>query len=448
MGISDSRRGSWFRPPALLLFAALPAALGSCHIQRGVQRSPKPAQKAPLSAPAPVVKALPRRKVFGYAELAQTLLKPRYRIALFAPLDLSQISDSGFSVSGPQPLAYGSREALEAYEGTLMALDSMERSGMQLELQVVDTRSRAGLGAELRGRPALDSCDLWLGMLDARSLPVLASEARTHRINLISFSYPNGAGVQHNPFVFICNSTLKTHCEAIERLAGVKYHPSRLILLRGPSAAESQIQQDLTEALGSDPDPRRPQLLVHQWTNDSYASDLVPLLRAGQPNILVLSSLYPQAALNILAQLDSLTAKYPLTVIGMPTLDGQPLLKTHPYFGMNILYSSPYRFRFAGGNPALLHMMWSYFRLYKSRPSDAALKAYEASLLFTGLLRTDGTYFNRAATNSVLQGLVNLYRFMPRYGSEPARDSSVPDYIENTHLYFYQIRDGVLSPAN
>lgn len=448
MGIIGFRRAFWFRPSALLVFAALLAALASCHTQRVVQRSPKPARKVPVAAPAAVVKSRPQRKVFGYKELAQTLLKPRYLIALFAPLDLSQTSDSGFSVSGSQPLAYGSREALEAYEGTLMALDSLQRSGMQLELQVVDTRSRAGLSAELRDRPALDSCDLWLGMLDARSLPVLAREARTRRINLVSLSYPNDAGVKHNPFVFICNSTLKAHCEAIERLVRVKYHPSRLILLRGPSAAESQIQQDLTGALLSDPDPSRPQLLVHQWTNNSYASELIPLLRAKEPNILVLSSLYPQAALNILTQLDSLTASYPLTVIGMPTLDGQTLLKTHPFFGMNILYSSPYRFRFAGRNQALLHMMWSYFRHYKSRPSDAALKAYEGSLLFSGLLRTDGKYFNRAATNSLLQGLVNLYRFTPRYGSEPASDSAVPDFIENTHLYFYQIRDGVLSPAN
>lgn len=437
---------SWVASAVLL--ASLLALLASCHTQHVIQHSTAPAAKPSAPAPTPSVQHPTKPKVFGYSELAQAVTKPRYRIALFVPLDLGQVADSGFSVTSSLPLAYGSRAALEAYEGCLMALDSLARKGMKLELRVVDTRSADGLEAALSQNAALDSSDLWLGMLDAESLNVLAQHARSRRINLISFSYPNDAGVTQNPFVFICNSTLQAHCSAIERFASAKYHPSHILLLRGPSAAESQVQSYLESAIHSDPNPGRPRLLVHTWSNDSRPADLVPYLKPDEANVIVLGSLYPQASLNILGQLDSLSAKYPLNVIGMPTLDGLTALKTHPYFGMNILYSSPYRYQADTANPALRRVMWAYFRRYQSRPSDAALKAYESTLMFAGLLQQYGRYFNQAVTNSIQQGIVNRYRFTPIYLDSDTSHTAIPDYVENTHLYFYQIRDGVLTPAN
>jgi hypothetical protein len=354
-------------------------------------------------------------------------------------------SDSAFSVSSRKPLPEATVSGLEFYEGALLAMDSLQQQHIPLHLFVYDTKSTSRPLGSVLVSAALDSANLIIGSVNSDELKEIAGFAKKHQINFVSATYPNDGGIVDNPFLTIVNSTLPVHCKAIQDFAQQKFTDKNIIVAYQNTSQDKQNMAYMEDAYRKMQFPRKTPLHPFEWANDTTTAGLVPHLSKDKNNVIILTSLYPQVALSMISQLIQLTKAYRISVVGMPTLDGNQNLRKPEFRGIDIYYSTPYPYHKAGDIPAINSMMWQFFRKYRSRPSDMALKGYETLFYFGEMLHRDGMYFNADLGSNAGQ-LLTDFNFTPVYKS--TKDTKTPDYFENTHLYFMKIRDGEIIRAN
>ncbi|GAA4304230.1 hypothetical protein [Compostibacter hankyongensis] len=411
---------------------------------KGISESlPPPREKKPVPQEKPHKNPVARAP-FNVPAFAREVRKPLYRVALFSPLYLDRVTaDSGFA--GGKAVPRYALPGLEFYEGALIAMDSLRQRGLNLQLHLYDTKSlRPSMQQVLQGQ--LDSTDLIIGSVNADEFQRLAGFALKREINFISATYPNDGAITENPFLTIINSTLRTHCYAIQDFAQQKFSNQQILVLHRNTAQEKQNMSYIRDAWQQMKFGRKVPVKSMDWDDSTSTGQLAAMLSAEKNNVVIVTALYVDEAETILQKLAELTGKYTINVIGMPTLAAQRELLKPVYKGLSIYYSTPYA---DIRNDALSRdFMLRFFEQYHARPSDMAFKGFETFLYFGSRLQEDGLYFN-PEMNGNAGRFATEYNFQPVYREkEAASDEQVPDYFENKHLYFIRIRDGVISRAN
>ncbi|HRN55867.1 MAG TPA: ABC transporter substrate-binding protein, partial [Agriterribacter sp.] len=164
------------------------------------------------------------------------------RIAVFAPLYL----DSAFDAAGgyrlgkaiPRYMSTG----LDFYQGAAFALDSLDKEGLHLDVQVYDTKSKTSVYT-IADSGVLDSVDLLIGAVSGSEYLDLAAIAKEKQVPFISASYPNDGGISGNPYVIIVNSRLNTHLQALYNYVLRNHGTNNIVMLRRKNAADDRITE-------------------------------------------------------------------------------------------------------------------------------------------------------------------------------------------------------------
>src|SRR5450755_4679049 len=138
--------------------------------------------------------------------LAQTPDSNRYHIAVFLPLYLDSAFDASGNYRFDQNFPKYLNPGLEFYEGMELAMDSLHKKGIPLDITVYDTRSAAKSLQQMLEEPAFSKIQLIIGHVTVFELRVLANAAKTREIPFINVNFPNDGGVTGNPEFVILNS--------------------------------------------------------------------------------------------------------------------------------------------------------------------------------------------------------------------------------------------------
>lgn len=431
---------------AWMLLLGITVLFSSCFLfNKAPRKTPPPPEQAPQTEQpaAPVEKPETPEEPVTHEKAGPRVLK----IALLTPLYIDQVTrDTGFSVSNLTPLPANSLAGLEFYEGALLAQDSLREEGIYTQLQVHDTKSTSRPLARILSSGALDSVNLILGAVSGAELREVSQFARKHSIHFVSATYPNDGGVSDNPFLTILNSTLRVHCEAIQHFVQQKFTNKNIIVIYQDNAQERQNLAYLQRSYQTMGYGRKSPLKPFVWDNDMTTDKLVPLLSKEKNNVIIITALYPQVAESIIGQLVELSQTYTLNIVGMPTLDGDANLRKNTYKGVSIYYATPFPYSRAADNAAINRMMWAFFQKYRGRPSDMAMKGYESMFYCGKLLDKGAARFNTYMTQHP-GTLLSRFEIKPVFINGGGNQKN-PDYFENMQLYFMQIRDGKVIPAN
>ena len=311
------------------------------------------------------------------------------RIAFFAPLYL----DSAFDASGnyrfgktvPRYINAG----LDIYEGAALAIDSLDREGLELDVQVFDTRNKTSI-YKLADGGAFNDVDLIIGAVSGSEYLDLATIAREKQIPFVSATYPNDGGISGNPFVIIVNSKLNTHLQAIYNYVLRNLGTNNIVMFRRQNAADDRVTE------------------VFKSLNASSSGQVLNI----KTN--TLSTVFTPE--KIAASLD----KSRENVIICGSLDESFSKK----------WSTDFSQQYA-------------MRTYSS-PSEMAFRGYEVMYLFAHLV----TQYN----DELLQHLSDKnYRVLTDFNFKPihwSKNSTTPDYYENKHIYILQQLSDTLSKLN
>ncbi|NII27162.1 amino acid ABC transporter substrate-binding protein [Pseudoflavitalea sp. X16] len=363
-------------------------------------------------------------------------LPQRHHVAIFAPLYL----DSAFDAAGQYRYAKNFPKfinpGLEFWEGAQLAIDSMKKEGLQLEIHVYDTRSASRPLMSLLRSEEIKQMDLLIGhVVNANEANLLVQMAASLTIPFINVNLPIEAGARNNPYYVILNSTLPTQCAGIYKFLQKNYSVSTIVVFRKKGATEDLLRNYFTEAEKSTlgvPLKMKYVTLENNFTQD----DITDYLDSNKTNVCLVASLDAFFGQQVCQQLAAVSSSYTTTVMGMPTwwqFDFEkPIFK-----GIEIYYSTPFYI-----NPAdsLALGVQEHFRTnFYSRPSDMVYRGYETIYHFGHLLASNGKNISSSLGDK-------KFKLFTQFDIQPVIDKQTMtlDYFENKKLYFVKKVDGIV----
>lgn len=367
----------------------------------------------------------------------------KHKIAIFAPLYL----DSAFDASNEYRYAKNSfpkfiNPGLEFYEGAQLALDSLAKEGVPLEVFVYDSRSATETLEQQLARWELKDAELLIAHCSSSDVRIFSEFALTRNIPFINTTLPNDAGVSGNPFYVILNPTLRTQCEGIYKYVQKYYASSAPIVVFHRKGVSDDMIRGLFDEYSRNT-MSAPLKLKFVPLNDSFTTaQLLPYLDSNRKNFFLAGSLDINFGKRLVQQLAAAGKKYSPVVMGMPTWEGisRDFSKSE-FKGVEIIYSTP--FYNPKTNP-VSQAITSYFttEMY-ARPTDMVFRGYEVTWKFSKLLLQYGKDLSSNITNKQNQ-VFSEYDIQPVIN----RDNTMLDYFENKKLYFVKWFDGSSRLAN
>ncbi len=368
---------------------------------------------------------------------SRPLVNGKQVITVLLPLYL----DSAFDAAGQYRFARQFPRyflpGLEFYEGVQLAIDSLNKEKLPLDVRIVDTR-KAGSIYDLLKTPDIAEAHLLLAQVANNEIRPLADYAAKNQIPFVNVNLPNDGGITNNPYMVVLNSTLMTHCEGIYKYLQKNFSNQTITVFRKAGAQEDRLKTYLTSVEKSTlgiPVKLRYVNLPSTFTIDQ----LTPYLDSTKNNFVLAGSLDEQFAKNLCSQLAGVVKTYPLQVMGMPTWDAIRDFEKRDYKDLEILYTTPF-------NPMrtdpLSNSVLDYFKnkLY-SRPSDMVFRGYETLYRFGKLLHELGP--------NIASGLgENKYKLFTDYNIQPVlldRQNQQLDYFENKKIYVVKKLNGTVS---
>ncbi len=390
--------------------------------------------------------------VFGFACSANAQmdsLKKRttpYRVGIFAPLYLDSVfSNNTFRYKGVPKFIV---PAVEFVQGAQIALDSLKVGKENVKAFIYDSKSYGKNIAALIRNKQLDSLDIIIGAVKDADYKQLADFAGAKHIPFISATHPNDGGITANPYTIILNSTLKAHCEGIYSYLLQNHGTDLIFLCRQKGMQEDKVASYFKQINEQD---GKALLNIETVITDSVftSASLQSKLDSNRKCIIIGASLDEEFAQTLATACHDLYPAYPITLIGMPNWDGfSSLRRKSNYEDFPIHYTSPYYNSKWDSYSKMLGAV--YLKKYRIKPSDGAFKGFEAVTMFTKLLlKHNGNLMQNLNDKSVK--VFCDYNIRPvtlkKEIITASTAAAATDYLENKHLYFIKLLNGVKSRA-
>jgi hypothetical protein len=365
----------------------------------------------------------------------------KHKIAVFAPLYLDSAFDSmeNYRYEKNQFPAF-INPGLEFYEGVQLALDSLKKEGIQLEVFVYDTKSSVETVAEQLERPEMSDVELIIAHCSGSDVRIFAEAGLKKNIPVINPNFPSDAGIRGNPFFVMLNSTLKTQCEGIYRYVQKNYSTNPVIVFRRKGQAEDMIKKIFDDYSKSTMSV--PLKLKYVDLPDSFTvTQLKAQLDSNRHTLCIAGSLNDNFGKRLSLQLASIRKQYPVTVMGMPTWDAIKDFTKPEYKDLEIIYSTPF---YNAKTDKVSTSITNYFNtVMYARPSDMVFRGYEVTWKYAKLLGQYGKDLSSNLGNKQHKVFTD-FDIQPSLGNP----NMTLDYFENKKLYFLKWQSGIIKSVN
>jgi hypothetical protein len=333
---------------------------------------------------------------------------------------------------------------LEFYNGAMLAIDSLKSDSTgNLLVDIYDYKSRNNSLSDIISDSSnkLSESKVIIASFNSRSdIKILADYGKAKQIPVISATYPNDGGISDNPYFFLLNPTLRTHCKALYQYIQKHHANDNIVYLSRKGSFETMVEGyfaeydsiNKTNALDIEP-----VTLVDTF----YSKELTSLLDSNHHNVIFCGTVNEAFALKVIGVLAA-QKKYKTTVIGMPTWDGLKNLERQEYKGVEVIYTSPYNY---SKNDKIVSSLTNKYKLkYNAKPSDMVFKGYETMLRF-------GKTVSLYGCNAIQLFSDDLFKVVNTINIDTIRNKAIPsqiDYYENSKLYFIKKLDGAVKSVD
>lgn len=357
----------------------------------------------------------------------------RQKMAIFTPLYLDDAftTDGSYRYSG-NSFPKASIPGLEFYHGVSMAIDSLNKLNIPLDVFIYDSKSSKQTLESQLNKAASEGVKLIIANCSINELEKLAKFGAAKKIMVINATVPNDGNVRNNPYFVVTNPTLPTQGEQIYAYLKKNYPNQQVVYLTRKGASENYLRS-VFETLNKVDKAEAMHIKFTDVKDTLSQAQVTSNLVKGKPALFVIGSLDNAFSEKILAQLSRLSKTYPqITVMGMPTWENISLSK---YKGVDLVYSTPF---YNPNTAAASKNIQSYYtsKMY-SRPSDLVYRGF-------GLTYRYGRLMNQFS-NDLAAGIGSKqYKVFYDFDIQPVSKSNPLDYYENKKLYFLTYANGSL----
>jgi LysM repeat protein len=322
-----------------------------------------------------------------------------YKVALLIPLYFSEIdsillkehaSDNSFE----SPMFIKPFTFIQFYQGFIMAVDSLEKAGLNVELHIFNVENDLMQTSRLLENSDMSQMDFIVGPFFSQNFKMVADFAKENQIHIVNPLSTRDEVTLGNPYVFQPQPLNDNQFDVLVNFLNENHDSSRIFLAKHNQyqdyTAFARLQKTLDEQLES----RKIETtsLYHEivYSRDS----LFTFMHTATPeheNVVVVYGENKLFILDLLRSLNQLRDTFPVTVIGMPNWREIEGLEYEHLNNLNTHLLSNHFTDYE--NPVVQKFVSAFHEKYATDPGIFAFNGYNIGAYFLGALMKFGRDF-------------------------------------------------------
>jgi LysM repeat protein/ABC-type branched-subunit amino acid transport system substrate-binding protein len=285
---------------------------------------------------------------------------------------------------------------LEFYEGALLALDSMQLKGMNVELYVFDASNQKMINALVQMDEFRD-LNLIIGPVYPELQETVASFAAKNRIPMISPLASTGNLELNNSWYFKVNPNREYQIEQTALYAAEDLNDKNFILLQlsgNSTSADAQLAKLCKEKLAVS----TKKTLFHEYNLQQQGiNSLKPLLADSAENVFIIPTDNEAQVSVAVTNLTALAEQYNIVLLGTQALPKLKSIQTENYHRVRLRYLSPYLIDY--NRPQVRRFVGQYRRNYSAEPTQFSFQGFDVTYYFLSALYRYGKDFRNCLSD-------------------------------------------------
>lgn len=374
--------------------------------------------------------------ITGFLQSEAQFSKRTIRIGLFTSLYLDQSFTDSLTLKSPKDFPRQAVSGLEFYEGASIAIDSLNKNGISVTMQVFDLQSESGNINRLLQNATFEKFDIIIAQASGNEINQLALISKEFKIPFINATHPNDRGIRESPFFYIANPTLNTHLEFIQQQIANKWPNANIVWCRRKDPLDDRLEESFQQVNKKSVTKKIAYKSI-SVTEPFTIQDFLPALDTTKTNVFIAGSLDDKFGTNFINALNNFPKKGLLNIIGMPNWENLKEIQLSKYSALPIFYSSP--FYISPTNSWAKEMDELFRNNIYTKPSLSVFKGFELTFYFTSVFSKHARVFVEDPNDIMFTPLNDLeFKAIKTKGPE-----GPIDYFENKKLYLLRRLNGV-----
>ncbi len=307
-------------------------------------------------------------------------------------------SNSKSQSSAKKGFSQITQASLEFYEGFLLAVDSMKRSGVSVNLSVFDTKRKQSEVQSIVNRGAVKQSDLIIGSFMIDDLKPLLNFASSNRVNLVSPLYNGATAMPSSSNIIALNQSFRKQLEIFIRNFKFEDTCRYVVVYDKDNLYSSNIKLFDSLLTAKIHDSSRIRKVYHQTAVRKSADvqeALTKELTADMHNVIIIPSEDEPFVSEFLGHLYGVKSYYNLrtTVYGPARWQTMRNIPTDYFYKLNLNVFTPFFVDYT--RPSVKRFIVEYRDLYRAEPSQYSYLGYDVGLYFILAMKNYGVDFNQ-----------------------------------------------------
>lgn len=286
---------------------------------------------------------------------------------------------------------YGNSENfLQFYEGVLIAVDSMQKAGMKIELNVFDTKDNPESVRKIINRENFAETDLIIGPVYENVQKEVALIAEKNQIPLVSPFTPKSGIIGNNPFFYQINPTREYLAEKTVEMIAAGYSESNFIIVETSSyigTPEGQMVENIRKKLSSG----KGKYTEYDFRKER-ARGLKNILSADKENVVFIPTTDEGELSVAISNINNLADEYSITLIGSSNYQQRyPSIEVAHYHNLKFKYINPYWTDYS--KSITINYIEKFIANFGTEPNSYGIQGFDASWYFLNALFYFGNDF-------------------------------------------------------
>ncbi len=292
---------------------------------------------------------------------------------------------------------YGNSENfLQFYEGVLIAVDSMQQTGMNIRLNVFDTQQNRDSVRKFIYSDQFLKTDLIIGPVYPEVQSEVSDLAAKNRIPMVSPLASQSAGLEGNPYLYQINPSRDYLAVKTAELIAEEYFNSNFIVFK--TGKDDAMGEKVIEVA------REKLFQSGYWGKQSGVNFSVydfdregpfgfrRILSHKKENVVFIPSLNEGALSVALSNINNLSDEYSITLIGLNRYDRFNSIDRDFFHNLKLHYIDPYWVDYQ--KPETIRFIRKFRENFYTEPDNFGFQGYDVAMYFLTALKVYGRDFN------------------------------------------------------
>lgn len=341
--------------------------------------------------------------------------KQSIRVALILPffLDMNSIQNNDVEILNKRKEIYPNTYIfMEYYEGALVALDSIRKMGVQVNLEVYDSNKDSANIQEILSKLKPENLDLIIGPVFPNSFALAAEYAQKHKIPIVSPLSSEEIVNKSNPYIIQVNSPQRFRFQEIGKYASQFQNCNVIHVYNSVDLEQEQVNEckRIFTTMFADSIKKHNIQIKEVYFPKQGIAGLEKMLNPTGKNIIVVFSRNQAFVNNLVTKLYQYSKKYDINLLGLPNWEKYENLE------LDFLFDLQFQFVANGyvdySQPQVKSFVQEYRNLYKIEPTKYSFQGFDQMLYFSKAIIESGNALPAYIISKPHVGLYESYSFV------------------------------------